>query len=107
MPLVSVIHGNEDHPTFICDHCGEPIVRASEGNYYWGHEKDADGNYSDGLRAAITFSHKRCIRAYESSNREGTVCVMELGTLFAYLVNSLGIDIQKERSKAAFLDRIG
>ena len=44
MPLVIQFTGPYAAPKILCDHCGEEITEAKDGNYQWTHQDGcADG----------------------------------------------------------------
>lgn len=106
MPLVCMIKGAQDWPTFVCDWCRKPITKAEDGNYSFDYEKDANGRYSDGLKAVLYFTHKECFHAFETANPNVSTYVNDIELLFAYLVNSMGVDMDRAQRRAEFLDRI-
>jgi hypothetical protein len=61
MPLMIQLTGRSDVPTVVCDHCGEAITQANEGNYQWSYA----GGTADGQRALVYFTHKECCDAFE------------------------------------------
>jgi hypothetical protein len=60
MPFMSLTEQGRSAPVVVCDHCGERIGRASEGNYEW-----ESGVYEEGHLTQIYFLHKQCSRAFE------------------------------------------
>jgi hypothetical protein len=98
MPIRIIQDGKYDRPVIFCDHCGDEIKDAEDGNYHWRVGESAGAS-----RAPLFFSHKRCCSAFESTNR-GDWGAMELDTLFASLANNLKFDLTKARKRAALLD---
>lgn len=61
-------------PVILCDHCGEPIRDARDGNYQWqasdaapGFDPAADASEPDPVRRFAFFTHKACSGAFEHS----------------------------------------
>jgi hypothetical protein len=83
-------------PVVVCDHCGEVIKDAKEGNY----EFHAGGG-------PVFFTHKRCCRAFEEAyggRRMWWWCSLEC--LPIYLGNNLKLDWEKAKQWAAFFASI-
>ena len=57
MPLKVVFDKGEWCPVVVCDHCGERITDARQGNYQWQHDGET-----------VVFTHKKCCRDYESAH---------------------------------------
>jgi hypothetical protein len=79
-------------PAVVCDHCGEPIRDACEGNCQW--RAGGDGT--------PYFTHKSCCRAFEAA-RGGHWCAMELQCFPVYLGNGLKVKWRAARRAAALL----
>ena len=95
MPLALSHEQNMDRPIVICDHCGQEIRCAAEGNYQW---LDSD------RPARLYFTHKACCHAFEKRHG-GSWYAMELNWLPAYLVNNLEIDWPASQRVADYLSR--
>jgi hypothetical protein len=100
MPLRIVEEGRYEKPVVFCDHCGKAITDVRDGNYQWMSDDSATGG------ATIQFTHKACCHPFEQSN-PGSWGAMELESLFVYLANSLRLDWEGARKRAALLDSIG
>ncbi len=75
-------------PVVLCDHCGEPIGDARDGNYHWQADEAAFG---DGPSRRFAFyTHKSCCGAFEHE-RGGAASwfAMELADLLPALAASL------------------
>ena len=54
MPLVIQFTGPYAAPKILCDHCGEEITEAKDGNYQWTHQDGcADGQTALGWGLAV------------------------------------------------------
>ena len=93
MPLEVRVRNGMCCPVVVCDHCGEVIEDAQEGNY----EFPLDGG-------PVFFTHKgRCSLAFEEANGgQDAWGVMELSVLPIYLGNNLKLDWKKAKQWAAF-----
>jgi hypothetical protein len=100
MGLQIKIEGGRYRPVVACDHCGEEIDDARQGNYQWRVEEN--GNPADG--GLIFFTHKRCCRPFEESNggRVGW-CWTPLSCLPVFLVNNLSLDWEKAKETAQLM----
>lgn len=83
-------------PVVVCDHCGQRIEKASEGNYQYLHEG-----------GKVYFTHKKCCMAFEAA-RGGRLrwAGMPLEVLLVHLAHNLKVDWKKANEWADFLDRI-
>ena len=97
MPLQIEIKGRLAKPVVVCDHCGQRIAEARQGNSPW--PVDGQGHP---IESQIYFTHKRCARAWERS-RGGTWPWATLCLLPIYLGANLGLDFDKARPGAADL----
>jgi hypothetical protein len=91
MPLQIHYHEGQFCPVVVCDHCGEVISNAREGNYQWQASLS-----SEVPPAPIYFTHKHCCRAFEAA-RGGRALWMsiELQCLPIYLERNLKLDWKK------------
>ena len=64
MPLVIQFNGPYAAPKILCDHCGEAIREAKDGNYQWTHAAGCE----EGQTAHVYFTHKRCCHAFERTH---------------------------------------
>ncbi len=97
MPLVISREGDVDRPIIVCDHCGEPITNAKDGNYQW-LIKDVHGE--DTTNPPIVFTHKRCSRAFEMERGRPVGAWWAWGPLPSlpiYLMTNLGMGQKEER----------
>lgn len=63
MPIKIVLEKDRYCTKVFCDHCGQIIEHAHQGNYEWRYIKgQIDGE--------IFFTHKRCCRAFEFTNTD-------------------------------------
>jgi hypothetical protein len=53
-------------PVIMCDHCGEPIGDARDGNYQW-QAGEGDPGTDGPLRRFAFFTHKACSGPFEQS----------------------------------------
>jgi hypothetical protein len=100
MPLRIAEVNGQYRPVVICDHCGQSIEDALDGNYEWkigGDEEDVDEQ--------IYFTHKRCCHAFEQRHRGDSYDwgATELTVFPLYLGNSLHLDWDKAWKQAALL----
>jgi hypothetical protein len=103
MPLVVKALDNRSCPVVVCDHCGEQITDALDGNYQWRmglNDTDFGGR--------VYFTHKGCCKAFEDAHPEdGFVWgAMELSCLPIYLGNGLALDWEGARRSAETLGSI-
>jgi len=86
-----------------CDHCGQTIETAGDGNYEWRDIADGDGN------TEAFFTHKRCSSPFREAHQAGEDnhwASMEL-TLFPwYLGNNLKVDWNDAKELARDLAEI-
>jgi hypothetical protein len=83
MALVIQYHGPYATPQVTCDHCGELITDATEGNYQWSHPAIVEGPTTP-----IYFTHKACCVAFEQA-QGGDWGAIGLECLPFYLVKNL------------------
>lgn len=100
MPLtIEIREGGIACPVVICDHCGNTINRAEDGDYQWSGDNDRLGN-----RHAIYFTHKICCSAFERSQPGVEFWgAMELVDLLPYLANNLRLDWQDAQHHARMM----
>jgi hypothetical protein len=60
MPLEIRMDGPYAIPTVLCDHCGEAITDAQDGNYQW-----SDALLQEDPTTPMYFTHKACCDAFE------------------------------------------
>jgi hypothetical protein len=85
-------------PVVFCDHCGEAIRDAKDGNYQW---QDA----GDGDAGPLHFTHKGCFRAFERAH-EGFWYANELACRPAYLADNLSLNWDRAKKVARFMASI-
>ena len=68
MPLVIQFTGPYAAPKILCDHCGEEITEAKDGNYQWRALLQEDG-----ACMPMVFTHKRCCAASSAPRRTARV----------------------------------
>jgi len=85
-------------PIVVCDHCGQPITEATNGNYEW----------KMGGSGPVYFTHKDCCREFEEAHG-GTLAwnCCGLGVFSIYLDANLRVNREKEMERAAMLAQIG
>jgi hypothetical protein len=87
MPLVIVQRGNLSCPALLCDHCGQEITTADQGNYEWRMDPTTTPQ-------PAYFAHKRCSRALEAAKSGGRLWgTMPLECLPVYLARNLEVDV--------------
>jgi hypothetical protein len=88
MPLVIQDRDNRFCPIIFCDHCGQAISDAKDGNYQWRM-----GLNDTDFGSRIYFTHKRCCHPFEQAHKgNGFVWgAMELQCLPIYLGNNLAL----------------
>jgi hypothetical protein len=87
-----------DKPVVVCDHCGDEIKTAEDGNYQW--RTDGKGRPADGR---IFYTHKDCSHLFETRNGGPSRWnVMELECLSIYLARNLGVNRQEADWKADY-----
>ena len=94
MPLHIAQGRRTANPGITCDHCGEAITRADDGNYEWRHT-------DEGVTTHIVFTHKRCCHAFESLH-PGPWQAIDLEWLVVFLANNLKVNV---RQTAALIRR--
>ena len=63
MPLrITEVDASYTKPVSVCDHCGEEITTAADGNYHWRF-----GVRGDYPGAPVYFTHKRCCAAFREN----------------------------------------
>ncbi len=103
MPLKIEMTSDRAAPIIVCDHCGEPITDAREGNYQWLAEAEGDT-----VRRFLFFTHKWCCHDFEQARGgAATWYAMELVDLLPYLAASLKLDRAHAQSRADPTSRFG
>lgn len=98
MPMGIRIRGPHSCPVVICDHCGEVIEDARDGNYQW------QGAIHEDEIALMVFTHKACCDPFEHAHRhEGSWCAIGLDALPHFLLRNLGLTWKQSRSCAALM----
>jgi hypothetical protein len=100
MPLIMQDRDGHACPVVVCDHCGERIEDARDGNYQWRMGlRDTDWG------SRVFFTHKRCCHAFEQAHPEEgfTWGAIELECFPVYLGNNLRLDWEAARRTAAML----
>jgi hypothetical protein len=90
MPLVIQFREGRFCPIVVCDHCGGPVSKATEGNYQWRM-----GLNDTDFGSRIYFTHKGCCHAFEQTHPDGPNfrwAAMELACLPIYLGNNLDLN---------------
>ena len=89
MPLVIQAQDHRPCPIIICDHCGQPISDATDGNYQWRM-----GMNDTDFGSRIYFTHQRCCHPFEEAHwGDGFVWgAMELQCLADLPRNNLALD---------------
>jgi hypothetical protein len=95
MGLRMNIFGSCCGPVVVCDHCGQEIEDAREGNYCAGGEV-ADGFHGD----RAYFTHKRCHGAFEQADPDIFYMTWELEWFLPYLAYNLGLNWEEARRAA-------
>src|SRR5215216_1154571 len=97
MPFVIQFCGAYAVPRVLCDHCGEEIKTAADGNYQWSH---ADG-CEEGQTAPMYFTHKACRRAFEKSSADPLAWgAIGLEALPYYLMHNLKVSWRQAQASA-------
>lgn len=97
---MSLLIEYRDHrycPVFFCDHCGDEIVEASDGNYEWRPSDERD-------RYAVFYTHKHCCHGFEQQRGGSAVWYAdELAVLPTYLLTNLKLTADESRESASRL----
>ena len=99
-------------PIMVCDICGKRIEKADQGNILWHSnftDKDPYAQYPVTWVAAHKNPYGPCTRMWDRDNPrvEGVAsCSEGIGEFIVYLINNLGVDMEKERRFAALLSQI-
>jgi hypothetical protein len=94
MPLEISPDGPFDRPVVVCDHCGEQIEDAKDGNYQYRID---ERGFPHG---PLYFTHKECCLAFEAADPErGVWSATELDYLPLYLVNNLKVDLKETEAR--------
>ena len=87
MPLkIELMDGEVYAPVVVCDHCGEQIENAAQGNYQW--RVNREGN----LMGAVFFTHEKCRDDFEKAHSGVWWYARELSSLPLHLSNNLRPD---------------
>lgn len=101
MPLAIRLRGPHACPVIVCDHCGEVIEHASEGNYQWQHPSE------ESAIAPMVFTHKACCRPFEHAHGGRPAwSAIPLEALPVYLVRNLGLTWKKATRTAALMSSV-
>lgn len=84
-------------PIVICDVCRQRIVKATDGNYIWRQEQEAQG-------ADILFVHKTCDDK-ANLNLRGFGMSAELRTFPIFVGNNLDLDWDDANRHASLMSR--
>lgn len=87
MPIVIRNIDNVSAPVVVCDHCGQIIADAKEGNYMWLPDEEATG-------ASLSFTHKECCGEFELAHPNVHFSAIGLECLTVYLAHNLNLDLQ-------------
>src|SRR5262252_7506488 len=100
MPLMIHIGGPYAAPMIVCDHCGNAITRAQDGQYQWPHA----AGIAEGQRAPMVFTHTTCCDAFEQAHGGGWGAI-GLEALPALLATHLHIPWSQATAKARQISR--
>jgi len=96
MTLVMRETGRGSAPILVCDHCGQRIERASDGNVEWRRGDDK-----------VFHTHKRCSWAFEGAHGgRAKWSASEIDVNLLYLAHNLQVDWKKAEERAAWLESI-
>jgi hypothetical protein len=104
MPLTITLADGEYRPLVVCDHCGQEIADAREGNYQW--RTTPEGRPING---EVYFTHKRCCAAFEwlhAGQPAWHWAWTELCCLPIYLGVNLQLDWREARELAQRLSQL-
>jgi hypothetical protein len=103
MPLMIEMTEWGAGPIVVCDHCGEPIEDAGDGNYQWLAETEHDR-----VRRYLFFTHKGCCDEFEAT-RGGAAAwyAMELIDLLPFLARNLNLDWGEAEAHADLMRWLG
>lgn len=93
MPIV-IVQGppGSSHLEAVCDHSGNPIARAADGNYYWDSGDEKSG-------ARIYLAHKHCSFEFERATKpQGSWAALELSEFPVRLAANLDLPVETEAS---------
>jgi hypothetical protein len=100
MPLVIQFHGYYAAPRVVCDHCGERIREAKDGNYQWSQ---AEGG-ADGQTAVMYFTHKACCHAFEQTHgASATWHAIDLEARPYFLMQNLQLSWRAAQAKGRWM----
>ncbi len=94
--LVVIREDGLNVPAAFCDFCDGRIEEARQGSYCWNPE-------ADGGVAQQHHLHKRCHRAWESSNHTVNWYAIGLSVLPIYLAGALNVDRERAMQEARML----
>jgi hypothetical protein len=94
MPLSVSHEGPLCRPVIVCDHCGEIIRDAKDGNYMW---KPNDHQEREVFR--MSFTHKACCHVFEQQRGSGWFAE-ELAALPCFLLVNLNLTLAKSKAAA-------
>jgi hypothetical protein len=90
MPLEMRFHEGKWCPVVVCDHCGERIESACDGNNEWRQDDPTP-----------RFIHKHCSNAFEDSHGGRAAWLSgELRVFCIYLADNLNLDDKQARRLA-------
>lgn len=100
MPIKIVMENNGSCPCVFCDHCGERIVGAEDGNYEWRWQDEGQG-------AELFFTHKLCCEPFEASRGGSSEwCAEELRDLPIRLAANLGMPIDVRQTDGGLISYV-
>jgi hypothetical protein len=91
MPLHILQRRRTADPGITCDHCGEAITTAADGNYQWRHTDEGE------TTTQIVFTHKRCCHYFELLH-PGHWMAIDLAWLVVFLANNLKVDVKQTKA---------
>jgi hypothetical protein len=104
MPLVIQFNGPAAAPKIFCDHCGQEILEAKDGNYQWSHA----GGCDDGQTAVIYFTHKACCDAFERTHGDPYAWgAIGLEALPYFLMQNLKVSWREAQAKGRWMSGQG
>jgi len=98
VPLTIVTRAHRSCPAILCDHCGQEIRRATDGNYHW--RMDLDGPQP------VAFTHKGCCTAFEAGEPDAVWAAQPLDALPAYLCRNLSVTVRQSEDVADWMGRL-
>lgn len=108
MPLqIQFSQGNES-PVVVCDHCGNIVKNATDGNALWLADHTQKPTRIVGN---VAFTHKHCNQEFERehqpSNPKHSWSANELDVFMAYLLNNLKFNDVEAGRRVALLATLG